>query len=226
MGKRKVEESEQESSSEAESSASEVVVAKKKKAPAKSKGIKVHWTHPFNYWTSRVMHFRNQPSQRRTAALTKKRKSPFLRSPSATQDPRYAPSWNVTTRHIRAGIQGKPGPSSEGGTVQKNKDGDGYIDLGKKKHATVRVFKGMPLIDIREFYGDEDDLKPGKKGISLTIEQVWLSRYVLRSRFDARFSSGRLFVTKPTPSTNLSRRSPRSSTLFLSDFYAPCISRS
>jgi Transcriptional Coactivator p15 (PC4) len=36
----------------------------------------------------------------------------------------------------------------------------------------VRSFKGVPLIDIREFYGAEGDEKPGKKGISLTLEQV------------------------------------------------------
>ncbi|KNZ77749.1 RNA polymerase II transcriptional coactivator SUB1, partial [Termitomyces sp. J132] len=51
-------------------------------------------------------------------------------------------------------------------------DGDKYVDLGKKKRATVRSFKGTPLIDIREFYGNDDDEKPGKKGISLTLEQV------------------------------------------------------
>ncbi|KAG7449510.1 PC4-domain-containing protein [Guyanagaster necrorhizus] len=55
--------------------------------------------------------------------------------------------------------------------VHKTSDGDKYIDLGKKKRATVRSFKGMPLLDIREFYGQEGDEKPGKKGISLSLEQ-------------------------------------------------------
>jgi activated RNA polymerase II transcriptional coactivator p15 len=72
--------------------------------------------------------------------------------------------------------------------VQKNGEGDMYVDLGKRKRVTVRSFKGEPLsrldmliphlvkgntlVDIREYYGTEGDEKPGKKGISLTVEQV------------------------------------------------------
>lgn len=36
----------------------------------------------------------------------------------------------------------------------------------------MRSFKGIALIDIREFYSADGDEKPGKKGISLTLEQV------------------------------------------------------
>ncbi|KAI1785186.1 transcriptional Coactivator p15-domain-containing protein [Ganoderma leucocontextum] len=50
-------------------------------------------------------------------------------------------------------------------------EGERFVDLGKKKRATVRMFKGSKYLDIREFYGDEDDLKPGKKGISINQEQ-------------------------------------------------------
>ncbi|PAV18686.1 RNA polymerase II transcriptional coactivator [Pyrrhoderma noxium] len=52
-----------------------------------------------------------------------------------------------------------------------NTEGEKFVDLGKKKRATVRSFRGTTLIDIREFWGDNDDLKPGKKGISLSLEQ-------------------------------------------------------
>lgn len=31
--------------------------------------------------------------------------------------------------------------------------------------------RGATKLDIREYYGVEDDLKPGKKGIGLTMEQ-------------------------------------------------------
>jgi hypothetical protein len=71
--------------------------------------------------------------------------------------------------------------------IQRTTEGEGFIDLGKKKRATVREFKGEQaffpsnkltlllgsvFIDIREFYGQDGDEKPGKKGIALGVEQV------------------------------------------------------
>ncbi|KAF8070119.1 transcriptional Coactivator p15-domain-containing protein [Lyophyllum atratum] len=55
--------------------------------------------------------------------------------------------------------------------VKTSSEGDKYINLGKKKRATVRSFKGISLVDIREFYEAGGEEKPGKKGISLTLEQ-------------------------------------------------------
>jgi hypothetical protein len=39
---------------------------------------------------------------------------------------------------------------------------------------SVRTFKGKPLVDIREYYKDKEteEMKPGKKGISLSLE-LW-----------------------------------------------------
>lgn len=56
--------------------------------------------------------------------------------------------------------------------IHSTPDGDKYVDLGKKKRATVRSFKGATLVDIREFYSADGGEKPGRKGISLTLEQV------------------------------------------------------
>ncbi|CAH8450841.1 uncharacterized protein DC041_0006444 [Schistosoma bovis] len=51
--------------------------------------------------------------------------------------------------------------------------GDQLIDLTGKKFACVREFRGRAFVDIREYYEDKSsgELKPGKKGISLNLEQ-------------------------------------------------------
>ena len=92
----------------------------------------------------------------------------------------------------------KPGASakvaSEGTDdvdVGVNERGERFVDLGKKKRATVTTFKGTSSVvppsknlngatggvylDVREFWGDEGDLKPGKKGVMLNQEQVCLT---------------------------------------------------
>ncbi|KAL2641886.1 hypothetical protein R1flu_009473 [Riccia fluitans] len=44
--------------------------------------------------------------------------------------------------------------------------------ISKTRKVVVRNFKNMTLIDIREYYAkNEDDLKPSKKGISLSVDQ-------------------------------------------------------
>ncbi|KAJ8029448.1 Activated RNA polymerase II transcriptional coactivator p15 [Holothuria leucospilota] len=43
--------------------------------------------------------------------------------------------------------------------------------LSRQRFCNVREFRGKILIDIREYYEADGEMKPGKKGISLTIEQ-------------------------------------------------------
>lgn len=48
------------------------------------------------------------------------------------------------------------------------------ISLDAKKRVTVRLFNGIKLVDIREYYEDKNtkEWKPGSKGISLN-ELLW-----------------------------------------------------
>ncbi|KAK8864258.1 hypothetical protein IAR55_001504 [Kwoniella newhampshirensis] len=75
---------------------------------------------------------------------------------------------------------------TRGGTeveIEENGDGDQYFTLSEYRRLTVRKFKSMILIDVRETYKDKStgDMKPGAKGISLTTEQ-W---EVLKNNIDS-----------------------------------------
>uniref|UniRef100_A0A8C6GHM3 Activated RNA polymerase II transcriptional coactivator p15 n=1 Tax=Mus spicilegus TaxID=10103 RepID=A0A8C6GHM3_MUSSI len=49
---------------------------------------------------------------------------------------------------------------------------DNMFQIGKMRYVSVRDFKGKILIDIREYWMDsEGEMKPGRKGISLNMEQ-------------------------------------------------------
>ncbi|XP_029157245.1 activated RNA polymerase II transcriptional coactivator p15 [Nylanderia fulva] len=54
----------------------------------------------------------------------------------------------------------------------KKEDENTVWDLGNNRQVTVRDFRGKYYVDIREMYYDKDgDLKPGKKGICLNLQQ-------------------------------------------------------
>lgn len=61
--------------------------------------------------------------------------------------------------------------------MSKNKssgdsDESGKFELSKNRFATVSEFKGKVRVDIREYYmTDEGERRPGKKGISLSMEE-------------------------------------------------------
>ncbi|XP_042587918.1 activated RNA polymerase II transcriptional coactivator p15-like [Cyprinus carpio] len=47
-----------------------------------------------------------------------------------------------------------------------------FFKIGKMRYVSVRDFKGKVLIDIREYWIDQEgEMKPGRKGISLNPEQ-------------------------------------------------------
>ncbi|GBM64765.1 Activated RNA polymerase II transcriptional coactivator p15 [Araneus ventricosus] len=51
-----------------------------------------------------------------------------------------------------------------------SEDGD-LIKLSKYRYVSVREFRGKLMVDIREYYEKDGEMKPGKKGICLNMEQ-------------------------------------------------------
>ncbi|KAJ8488664.1 hypothetical protein ONZ45_g13872 [Pleurotus djamor] len=65
----------------------------------------------------------------------------------------------------------KDPPKTKPGDVGLTMSGESFIELGKQKRASISEFKGVPYLNIREYYGPPGDEKPGKKGIALSREQ-------------------------------------------------------
>ncbi|CAF1171379.1 unnamed protein product [Rotaria sordida] len=67
----------------------------------------------------------------------------------------------------------KPNDKAEGDGVPSiaGPSGERLYELSKLRYISVSQFKGKPYINIREYYDDNGVQKPGKKGISLTVDQ-------------------------------------------------------
>uniref|UniRef100_A0ACD5ZFR9 Uncharacterized protein n=2 Tax=Avena sativa TaxID=4498 RepID=A0ACD5ZFR9_AVESA len=74
---------------------------------------------------------------------------------------------------------GKDGPS--GGTD----DGTVVAQISKNKRVSVTNWSGMPMVDVREFYVKDGKDLPGRKGISLTMDQWKILRDNIKAIDDA-----------------------------------------
>ncbi|CAK4613178.1 unnamed protein product [Aphanomyces euteiches] len=66
---------------------------------------------------------------------------------------------------------GKKLKSSSEVKGEKQEDGSVLFDLTSKKQVSVRTWKNAVMVDIREYYDSNGEMKPTKKGISLTKDQ-------------------------------------------------------
>ncbi|NWS61020.1 TCP4 polymerase, partial [Chunga burmeisteri] len=71
----------------------------------------------------------------------------------------------------RLKTEAKPSKATEKPPGQGSEE-EGMFQIGKMRYVRVSCFKGKVLVDIREFYADEEGgMKPGRKGIALSAEQ-------------------------------------------------------
>ncbi|RMD42027.1 hypothetical protein DV735_g3077, partial [Chaetothyriales sp. CBS 134920] len=55
--------------------------------------------------------------------------------------------------------------------AQTDSHGDKYFELSRARRVTINEFRGKSLVNIREYYEKDGEMLPGKKGISLSVEQ-------------------------------------------------------
>ncbi|KAF8584840.1 hypothetical protein K439DRAFT_1389081 [Ramaria rubella] len=73
-----------------------------------------------------------------------------------------------------------PKTAKEKHPIHLTTDGEQYIELSQYRRVTVRRYSGRMLIDLREFYEKDGVKNPGKKGISLTLEQARTPSHLLK----------------------------------------------
>ncbi|CAG7937928.1 unnamed protein product [Penicillium salamii] len=69
--------------------------------------------------------------------------------------------------------ESSPGPESKKAKVsgQTDSNGDRYWELSKMRRVTISSFRGKTQVNIREYYEKDGQQLPGKKGISMPIDQ-------------------------------------------------------
>ncbi|XP_067666610.1 activated RNA polymerase II transcriptional coactivator p15-like [Haliotis asinina] len=65
----------------------------------------------------------------------------------------------------------KKGGGDKAKTTKTNSNGEKMFQIARMRFATVSEFRGKAMVSIREYYEADGDLRPGKKGISLTMDQ-------------------------------------------------------
>lgn len=135
-------------------------------------------SQPSNSFTPKLpkFSFASKPSPQNAA--------PSFSTPSFSQQKRkppqdLTPNQNSFGKRPSQQTEGFEDEMPEGGTSGKSR----WFQLSGKKRVTVEYWKGQPLVSIREYYLDNGVPKPGKKGVSLTIEQ-WVALKGLVSSVD------------------------------------------
>ncbi|KAM7183692.1 Transcriptional Coactivator p15 (PC4) domain containing protein [Naviculisporaceae sp. PSN 640] len=84
------------------------------------------------------------------------------------------PAYTKKSKSKTGSISRAAKPAKESSAQGQGIDGEGnpYFELSAFRRVSLQPFNGKMLINIREYYNAADgELKPGKKGISLNLDQ-------------------------------------------------------
>ncbi|XP_053154265.1 activated RNA polymerase II transcriptional coactivator p15-like [Hemicordylus capensis] len=85
----------------------------------------------------------------------------------------------------RARTESMSAPRPPAKSSKQDDTQEDMFQIGKLRYVCVSLFKGKVLVDLREFYMDKaGDMKPGRKGISLAVDQ-WQSLKAIIPDIDA-----------------------------------------
>lgn len=98
--------------------------------------------------------------------VPKKKKAKVEKEP-AKKEEKVEKKEEKVEKKAKSSDKGK-GASSQ---AEKGPNGELMFQLARMRFATVSEFRGKVLVSVREYYEKDGNMLPGKKGISLSLEQ-------------------------------------------------------
>jgi hypothetical protein len=76
-------------------------------------------------------------------------------------------------RSKKSGEKSSPHCSTASAVLQpqRDKEGDIYWEISKARRVTINDYRGKKMVSVREYYEKDGEWLPGKKGISMTLDQ-------------------------------------------------------
>ena len=98
-----------------------------------------------------------------------KRKSNYLSDDFVVSDDEVENGSSAAPATKRSKAQSSS--QSNSNQAQEDADGNTFWEISKSRRVVISEFKGKKMVSIREYYQKDGKDLPGKKGITMTIEQ-------------------------------------------------------
>ncbi|KAK6351365.1 hypothetical protein TWF718_004527 [Orbilia javanica] len=143
--------------------------------------------------------------------------SKYSKKPAFTKKPYTKRSYNnddddaSSSKRFKSSNAGSASASKPpDGTRHVDDEGNFYWELGgKSRRVTVSEFKGNVLVSVREYYEKDGKSFPGKKGISMSLEQFNQLIRVLPALEEAIGQKSSAGVVRPIYTTSAKHAAPQ-----------------